>query len=110
MTIRYLGDLEPDLVLVLSATEPVDTTEATAVKIEASADKWATVLWTRTPDSVVVDEDDGTTTLTMSLQPGDTATKRRLDLRAVVTWPDTRPQTFPGGVLDVRKDADGIRL
>jgi hypothetical protein len=108
MTIRYVGDLEPDVVLVLSADQPVDLSSATSVVVEGSVDGWESVLFTRAPSASVADGVKWR--LTMPLEAGDTTAVRVTALRAVATWPGGRKQTFPGAALDVRKDSEGIRL
>lgn len=108
MTIRYVGDLEPDVEIILTGDAPVDLTPATMVVVQGSRDDWATLTIDRQPSSYATEGDN--TRVNLPLIADDTATEGRTELRVVVTWPGDRQQTYPGAVLDVRKDSDGIRL
>lgn len=102
MTIRT-GDLEPDLVVVLSADEPVDTTGAT-LRVIGSLSGVDELVIDRAPTAVAV---VGTTTeVTLAWAPGDTDVPGFLNIDVEVSWPTDRVQTFSSDGVTIEPALD----
>lgn len=101
------GDLKPDLTMTLSASDPVDATAATGIRILGRRDD--TLIIDRTPDQIAVVGD--TSVLTMLWQDGDTDSIGRIQFEAELTWPGNKVQTFrASGGVDIYRDFDQLGL
>jgi hypothetical protein len=100
----YTGDLEPDLKVTLSsATEAVDITTASSVRIIGR--RGLDIIFDRAPTDTIIDGD--TSVVTMEWGAGDTDERGRIQIEVEVTWPGTRPQTFRAdGGVDILTDFD----
>lgn len=105
MTQRFTGDLEPPLLIELSAPDAaVDISTATAVRV-IGRDATRNIIFDRPPTDVDVVGD--TSLVTMNLQTGDTDARGLVQVEVEVMWPGARPQTFrPFDALDVVDDFD----
>lgn len=105
MTTRYVGDLEPPLIVELSSPDdPVDVTPATGIRV-IGRDSTRDIIFDRAPTGFLVV--GSTSVITMDLQAGDTDTAGLIQVEVEVTWPVGRPQTFrPIVGLDVVNDFD----
>lgn len=104
MTRRYTGDLEPPLVVTLSASDPVNITTASSVRV-IGRDRTNDIIFDRAPTDTDVVGD--TSVVTMDLQAGDTDEVGRIQVEVEVMWPGSRPQTFrASGGIDVVEDFD----
>lgn len=105
MTQRFTGDLEPPLIIELSAPDAaVDISTATAVRV-IGRDDTRNIIFDRAPTDTEVTGD--ISVVTMNLQSGDTDERGAIQVEVEVMWPGNRPQTFrPFDVLDVVTDFD----
>lgn len=89
------GDLEPYLEAVLTdeADNPVDLSSASSVQLRIALGEVQKALRTCTVVAPQVGDDKGK--VRYSWVAADTENEGNYRLTWVVTWPNTRPQTFP---------------
>jgi hypothetical protein len=93
----YVGDLEPDLEVVIS--DPVDTVDATGVNVVLTGRIDGEQIFSRAPDQKVFTPAEGSTpgytTLYMNWRDGDTDRPGVMKIEVKINWPgEPDPQTI----------------
>lgn len=101
----FTGDLKPDLVLTLSASDPVNAHDALSIRVIGIRGGVIAFDHAIDPASAVVS--GGKSVITMEWQVEDTANPGYINGQVEVTWPGNKKQTFPfDESIKVERDAD----
>ncbi len=90
------GDLKPDIVMTISdARQDADFSILTASDVRIVGEMEDAVIFDSTVDSITPAQDNKSAILRRAWATGDTDEAGVLWVRAIVSWPGAKPQSFP---------------